>query len=62
MNVMLYHSIICVALLMDLFVLCAACLTVIVNFAIFLGVVVILLLSMGGGALFDRQCIVFERM
>ena len=49
MCVMLYHSMFCIALLMDLFVLCDACLTVFVNclvkqFAICLGVVVILLL------------------
>ena len=60
--VMLYPCILCVALLMDLFVLCVVCLTVFVNclvkqFAIFLGVVLILLLnvmevlSVGGGAL-----------
>ena len=47
---MLYPCIFCVALLMDLFVLCVACLTVFVNylviqFAIFLGMVVILLLN-----------------
>ena len=32
------------------------------QFAIFLGVVVILLLSVGGAALLDRPCIVFQRM
>ena len=53
----------CVALSMDLFVLCVACLTVFVNclvkqFAICLGVIVILLLNVmellcvGGGALY----------
>ena len=46
-SVMLYHCISYVALLMDLFVLCGACLTVFVNylvkqFSICLGVVVIL--------------------
>ena len=62
MSVILYPCIVCVALLMDLFGLCAACLTVFVNclvkkFAICLGVVAILLLnvmevfSVGGGAL-----------
>ena len=72
-SLMLYSCILCVALLMDLFVLCVACLTVFVNclvkqFAICLGVVVILLLnvmevfSVGGGALLDRQCMVFQRM
>ena len=30
-SVMLYSCIVCVALLMDLFVLCVACLTVLVN-------------------------------
>ena len=50
MSVMLYSCIVCVALLMDLFVLCVACLTIFVNclvkqFAICLGVVVILLLK-----------------
>ena len=58
---------------MDLYVLCVVCLTVFVNcllkqFAICLGVVVILLLnvmevfSVGGGALLDRLCMVFKRM
>ena len=63
----------CVTLLMDLFVLCVACLTVFVNclvkqFEIRLGVVAILLLnvmkvfSVGGGALFDTPCMIFHRM
>ena len=71
--VMLYPCMLCVALLMNLFVLCVACLTVFVNclmkqFSICLGVVVILLLnvmdvfSMGGGALLDILCMVFQRM
>ena len=52
MSVMLYPCILCVALLIDLFVLCVACLTVFVNclvkhFLIYLGVVVILLLNGG---------------
>ena len=57
---------------MYLFVLCVACLTVLVNclvkqIAIYLGVVAILLLnvmdvfSVGGGALLDRMCMVFQR-
>ena len=57
----------CVALLMCMFVLCVACLTVFVNclvkqFAICLGVFVILLLNVTellnvvGGALLDRPC------
>ena len=68
MSIMLCPCIFCVALLMDLFV---ACLTVFVNclgkhFAICLGVVSILLLNvmdvfiMGGGALLDRSCMVFQ--
>ena len=49
-SVMLYPCMFCVALTMDLFVLCVACLTVFVNyfvkqFAICLGVFVILLLN-----------------
>ena len=60
----------CVALLMCLFVLCVACLTVFVNclvkqFAMCLGVVAILLLnvfSVCGGALLDRPCMVFQRV
>ena len=59
---MLYPCIFCVALLMELFVVCVACLTVFVKclvkqFAIFLDVVIILLLNVmevltvGGGAL-----------
>ena len=73
MSVILYPCIVCVALLMDLFVLCVACLTVFVNclvkqFAVCLGVVVILLLNLkevvgvGGCALLDRPCMVFQRM
>ena len=63
----------CITLLMCLFVLCVACLTVFVNclvkqFAVCLGVVVILLLnvmdvfSMGGGALLDRPCMFIQRV
>ena len=49
-SVMLYPSFLCIALSMHLYVVCVACLTVSVNcsvkqFAIFLGVVVILLLN-----------------
>ena len=72
-SVMLYACILCVILLMDLFDLCVACLTVFVNclmkqFAMCLGVVAILLLnvmevfSVGGGALLDRPCMVFQRV
>ena len=59
--VMLYHCMICVALSMDLFVNC-----LVKHFAIFLGVVVILLLnvmevlSVVGGGLLDRPCMVFQ--
>ena len=67
---MLYPCIFCVVLLIDLFILCVACLTMFVNclvkqFAIFLGVVIILLLnvmkilSMCGCALLDKPCMVF---
>ena len=72
-SVMLYPCILCVALLVYLFVLCVVCLTMFVNclvqqFAICFGVVAILLLnvmaviSVGGGALLDRPCMVFQRM
>ena len=73
MSVMLYPCMICIALSMDLFVLCVACLTVFVNslvkqFAICLGVFAILLLNVmdlfgvAGGALLYRSCMVFQRM
>ena len=61
----------CVALLMYLFVLYVACLTVnclVKQFAMCLGVVAVLLLnvmdvfSVGGGALLDRPCMVFHIM
>ena len=72
-SVMLYTCMLCVALLMCLFVLCVACLTVFVNclvkqFAMCVGVVAILLLnvmdvfSVCGGALLDRPCVVFQRV
>ena len=72
-SVMLYPCTLCIALLVYLFVLCVACLTVFMNclvkqFAMCLGVVAILLLnvmdvfSVGGGALLDRPCMVFQRM
>ena len=71
MSVMLYPCILCVALLMCLFVLCVACLTVFVNcfvkqFAMCWGVGAILLLnvmdvcSVRDGALLDRPCMVFQ--
>ena len=70
-SVMLYPCIFCLALLIDLFVLCAAYLAVFVNclvkqLAIFLGLVIILLLnvielfSVGRGALLDTPCMVFR--
>ena len=74
MSVMLYHCMLCVALLMCLFVWCVACLTVFVNcwvkqFAMCLGVVAILLLNVMdvfrcvcGGALLDRPCMVVQRV
>ena len=73
MSVMLCPCILWVVLLMDRFVLFVACLTVFVNglvkqFAMCLGVVAVLLLnvmdvfSVGGGALLDRPCMVFQRM
>ena len=63
----------CVSLLMYLFVLFVACLTVFVKclakqFAMYLGVVAVLLLnvmdvfSVSGGALLDRPCMVLHRM
>ena len=72
-SVMLYPCMFCVALSMDLFVLCAAFLMVFVNclvkqFAICLGVFAILLLKameflfVVGGALLNRRCMVFRRM
>ena len=72
-SVMLYPCVFCVALSMDLFVLCVACLMVFVNclvrqFAICLGVYVILLLNgmellcVVGGALLDIPCIAFHKM
>ena len=63
---MLYPCILCVALLMDPFVLFVNCL--VKQFAMCLGVVAILLLnvmyvfSVGGGALLGRPCLVFQRM
>ena len=72
-SVMFYPCMFCVALSMDLFVLCVACLTVFVHclvkqFAICLGVFVIMLLNVMeflcavGGALLDRPCMVFYIM
>ena len=71
MSVMLYPCIFCIALLLYMFVLCVACLTGYVNclvkqFAIFLGMVVILLLNamevLSVGAMLDKPCMVIQRM
>ena len=73
MSVMLYPCMLCIALLICLFVLCVARLTVFVNclvkqFAMCLGVVDILLLnvmdvfSVCGGVRLDRPCMVFQRV
>ena len=73
MSAMLYPCMLWVALLMCLFVLCVASLTVFVNclvkqFVMCVGVVAILLLnvmdvfSVCGGALLDRPCMVFQRV
>ena len=70
-SVMLYPCMFRVALSMDLFILCIACLTVFVNclvkqFAICLGVFAILFLNVmellcgAGCALMDRPCMVFH--
>ena len=68
---MLYPCIFCVALLLDLFVLCVACLIVFVNclvkqFYIFQVKLflknVMEVLSVGGDALLDRSCMVLQRM
>ena len=70
---MLHPCILCVALLVDLFVMCVAGLTMLVNclvkqFAKCLGAVVILSLnvmeefSVGGGALLDRPCMISQSM
>ena len=66
MSAMLYHCMFCVALSMDLFVLCVARLTVFVNclvkqFAICLWSCCVWLCVVGG-ALLDRTCVVFHRM
>ena len=58
MSVMLYACMLCVALLMCLFVLCVACLTVFVNC---LGHVMDVF-SVCGDALLDKPCMVFQRV
>ena len=59
-SLMLYPCMFCVALSMDLFVLCVACMTVFVNCLM----KVFEFLSLVGGALYclDRPCMVFHRM
>ena len=66
-SVMLYPCIVCVAQLMDLFILYIASLTVFVNclvkqFAIRLGVVVILLLNVMEVFSVGGPCMVLQRM
>ena len=66
-SVILIPCMLCVALSMDLFVLFVGCMTVFVNclvnqFLICLGVFVIFMLNVVGGALLDRPCMVFNRM
>ena len=56
--ILFYPCMFCVALSMDLFVLCVACLAV---FVILL-LNVMELLSVVGGVLLDRPCMVFHRM
>ena len=70
-SVMLYACMFCIALSMDLFVLCVACLTVFVNcmakqFAICLGVFCYFVVECDGvvcgwRVLLDRPCMVFHR-
>ena len=69
MSVMLYPCIVCVALLMDVCPVCCVIVNCLVKqFAMCLGVVAILLLnvmdvfSVGGSALLDRPCMVFQIM
>ena len=49
----------CVALSMDLFVLCVACLTVFVNWLV---IQFVICLGVIGGALLDRPGMVFQRV
>ena len=66
---MLYHCILCCSLDGSVCLVCCVFVNCLVKqFAMCLGVVAILLLnvmdvfSVGGGALLDRQCMVFHRM
>ena len=58
MSVKLYPCMLCVAVLVDLVVLCVACLGVVA--ILFLNVMEVF--SVGGGALLDRPCMVFQEM
>ena len=71
-SIMLYPCMFCVVMSMDLFVLCVACLTVCELFgetiSIMFGCVCYFVVecdgvvSVVGGALLDRPCMVFQRM
>ena len=61
-SVILYPCIFYVALLVYLFVLCVACFTVFVNSLAILLLNVMDVFIVGGGALLDRPCMVFQRM
>ena len=57
----------CIALSMDLFVLCVACLTRFMNFVVELirnifGCGCYFVVECGGGALLDRPCMAFQRI
>ena len=65
-SVMLYPCMLCVALLMDLFVLCVACLTVCELFGETIrnmfGCSCYFVVECYGSAVLDRPCMVFQRM
>ena len=61
-RVMLYPCILCVALLMGLFVLCVAFLTVFANWVVMLLLNAMEVFNERGGALLDRPCMVFQRV
>ena len=68
MSVVLYPCMLCVSLLMCLFVLCVACLTVFVNSLVktirnvFRCSFYFVVFSVCGGALLDILCMVFQRV
>ena len=62
LSVMLYPCMFCVALLMHLFVLCVACLTIRNMFGSILLLNVMDLLNVVKCVLLDRPCMVFQRM